>query len=386
MANLRFMTAGESHGPGLVAVLEGLPAGLEVTPEDIDSDLARRQLGHGRGGRMKIESDRAQVWGGIRHGRTLGSPVALLVENRDHANWADRMSPWPVEADIEEVHLPRPGHADLAGVLKFGHTDVRNVLERASARETAARVAVGALAKAFLRQLGVSVHSRVVRIGGVAAPVTEPSGPHDFDGVDASPVRCLDADASAAMVAEIDRARKANESLGGIFEVHAYGVPPGLGTPFSWDERIDARIAYALMSIHAMKGVEIGDGFDLGSRDGSKAHDEIFWSEERGYVRETNRAGGIEGGMTTGAPVVARVAMKPLPTLTKPLRSVDTETKQPTEALRERTDSCTVPAAGVVGEAMLALELARAARDKFGGDAMSDVLAALAAYRERLDG
>ena len=333
---------------------------------------------------MKIESDRAQVWAGIRHGRTLGSPVALLVENRDHANWADRMNPWPVDADIEEVHLPRPGHADLAGVLKFGHTDVRNVLERASARETAARVAVGALAKTFLRQLGVSVHSHVVRIGGVAAPAGAPSGPADFEGVDASPVRCLDADASAAMVAEIDRARKANESLGGVFEVHAYGVPPGLGTPFSWDERIDARIAFALMSIHAMKGVEIGDGFDLGSRDGSKAHDEIFWDEERGYVRETNRAGGIEGGMTTGAPVVARVAMKPLPTLTKPLRSVDTETKEPAEALRERTDSCTVPAAGVVGEAMLALELARAARDKFGGDAMSDVLAALAAYRERI--
>jgi chorismate synthase len=385
MANLRFTTAGESHGPGLVAVLEGLPAGLEVTPEDIDSDLARRQLGHGRGGRMKIESDRARVWGGIRHGRTLGSPVALLIENRDHANWADRMSPWPVEADIEEVHLPRPGHADLAGVLKFGHTDVRNVLERASARETAARVAVGALAKAFLRKLGVSVHSRVVRIGGVAAPAAEPSGPDDFEGVDASPVRCLDEGASGAMVAEIDRARKANESLGGIFEVRAYGVPPGLGSPVSWEERIDGRIAFALMSIHAMKGVEIGDGFDLASRDGSQAHDEIFWDEDRGYVRETNRAGGIEGGMTTGAPVVARVAMKPLPTLTKPLRSVDTETKQPAEALRERTDSCTVPAAGIVGEAMLALELARAARDKFGGDAMSDVLAALDAYRERLD-
>jgi chorismate synthase len=384
MAELSFTTAGESHGPGLVAILEGLPAGLEVTPQDIDSDLARRQLGHGRGGRMKIETDRARVWGGIRHGRTLGSPVALLVENRDHANWADRMSPWPVDADIDEVHLPRPGHADLAGVLKFGHTDVRNVLERASARETAARVAVGALAKVFLRELGVSVHSHVVRIGGVAAPAGAPAGPDAFDGVDSSPVRCLDEEASAAMVTEIDRARKANESLGGVFEVHAYGVPPGLGTHASWDERIDARIAYALMSIHAMKGVEIGDGFDLGARDGSQAHDEIFWDDERGYVRETNRAGGIEGGMTTGSPVVARVAMKPLPTLTKPLRSVDIESKEPAEALRERTDSCTVPAAGVVGEAMLALELARAARDKFGGDAMRDVHAALDAYRERI--
>jgi chorismate synthase len=355
-----------------------------VTPEDIDSDLARRQLGHGRGGRMKIESDRARVWGGIRHGRTLGSPVALLVENRDHANWAERMNPWPVDADIEEVHLPRPGHADLAGILKFGHTDVRNVLERASARETAARVAVGALAKVFLRNLGVTVHSRVLRIGGVTAPDEDPGGPAGFDGVDESPVRCLDADASAAMVAEIDRARKANESLGGIFEVRAYGVPPGLGSHISWEERLDGRIAFALMSIHAMKGVEIGDGFALAARDGSQAHDEIFWDEQRGYVRDTNRAGGIEGGMTTGAPVVARVAMKPLPTLTKPLRSVDTESKEPAEALRERTDSCTVPAAGVVGEAMLALELARAARDKFGGDAMSDVLAAVDAYRGRL--
>jgi len=384
VASLRFTTAGESHGPGLVAVVEGLPAGLEVSPQDIDADLARRQLGHGRGGRMKIESDRAEVWAGIRHGRTLGSPVALLVENRDHANWAERMSPWPVEEEIEEVHLPRPGHADLAGVLKYDHTDVRNVLERASARETAARVAAGALAKVFLRALGATVHSHVVRIGEVAAPAAEPGRPGDFEGVDDSPVRCLDGEASAAMVVEIDRARKANESLGGVFEVRAYGVLPGLGSHTAWDQRIDARLAFALMSIHAMKGVEIGDGFDLGSRVGSKAHDEIFWDDERGYVRETNRAGGIEGGMTTGDPIVARVAMKPLPTLTKPLRSVDIETKQPAEALRERTDSCTVPAAGVVGEAMVALELARAAREKFGGDAMRDVLAAVDAYRERI--
>jgi chorismate synthase len=286
---------------------------------------------------------------------------------------------------VPEVHLPRPGHADLAGVFKFDHTDVRNVLERASARETAARVAAGALAKVFLRALGVSVHSRVVRIGGVAAPPGEPTGPDDFEGVDSSPVRCLDDEASAAMVAEIDRARKANESLGGVFEVRAYGVPPGLGSPVSWDTRIDARIAFALMSIHAMKGVEIGDGFDLGGRVGSQAHDEIFWSEEHGFTRETNRAGGFEGGMTSGEPVVARVAMKPLPTLTKPLRSVDIESKRPAEALRERTDSCTVPAAGVVGEAMVALELARAYREKFGGDGMSDVLEAVSAYRERIE-
>jgi chorismate synthase len=389
VATLRFTTAGESHGPGLVAVVEGLPAGLEVDRETIDRDLARRQLGHGRGGRMKIESDRATVWAGIRHGKTLGSPVALLIENRDHANWSDRMSPWPVEAavqeEIDEVHLPRPGHADLAGVLKYGFTDVRNVLERASARETAARVAAGGLAKAFLKPFGISVHSQVLQIGSVTAPETGPAAGEDFAGVDESPVRCLDADATAAMVAEIDAARKANESLGGVFEVRAFGVPPGLGSHIRWDERIDARIAQAMMSIHAMKGVSIGDGFDLAGRVGSQAHDEIFWDEAHGFYRETNRAGGIEGGMTTGDAVVVRVAMKPLPTLTKPLRSVDIETKQPAQALRERTDSCTVPAAGVVGEAMLALELARACREKFGGDGMHDVLAAFGAYKSRIE-
>jgi chorismate synthase len=384
MATLRFTTAGESHGPGLVAVVEGLPAGLAVSREDLDRDLARRQLGHGRGGRMKIESDRATVWAGLRHGRTLGSPVALLIENRDHANWADRMSPWPVEEQIDEVHLPRPGHADLAGVLKFGHSDVRNVLERASARETAARVAAGGLAKAFLKALGVTVHSRVLQIGSVEAPGAAPASGEDFGGVDESPVRCLDAAAGEAMVAEIDAARKANESLGGIFEVRAFGVLPGLGSHIAWDERIDARIAQAMMSIHAMKGVAIGDGFELAGRVGSQAHDEIFFDERRGYFRETNRAGGIEGGMTTGDPIVVRVAMKPLPTLTKPLRSVDIESKQPAQALRERTDSCTVPAAGVVGEAMLALELARACREKFGGDGIADVLAAVEAYEARI--
>jgi chorismate synthase len=385
VSTLRFTTAGESHGPGLVAVVEGLPAGLAVDRAELDRDLARRQLGHGRGGRMKIESDRATVWAGLRHGYTLGSPVAILIENRDHANWAERMNPWPSQEEVEEVHLPRPGHADLAGALKYGHTDVRNVLERASARETAARVAAGGLAKALLRQLGITVHSQVLRIGSVTAPESAPASSEEFAGVDDSPVRSLDPDASTAMVAEIDAARKANESLGGVFEVRAFGVMPGLGSHIRWDERLDARIAQAMMSIHAMKGVEIGDGFDLGARVGSQAHDEIFWDEQHGYFRETNRAGGIEGGMTTGDPVVVRVAMKPLPTLTKPLRSVDTETKAPAQALRERTDSCTVPAAGVVGEAMLALELARACREKFGGDSMQDVLAAVDHYKARID-
>jgi chorismate synthase len=382
--SLRFITAGESHGPGLTAIVEGLPAGLELRPEDLDRDLARRQLGHGRGGRMKIEKDRAQVTAGVRHGRTLGSPVAMWIENRDYQNWEERMNPWPVEAEVEEVHLPRPGHADLAGIQKFGHTDARNVLERASARETAARVAAGGLAKAFLREVGVEVRSHVTRIGTVTAPTPESLGPADFEAVDESPVRSLDAAASEAMVAEIDAARKANESLGGEFEVIAFGLVPGIGSHVAWDERLDGRLAQAIMSIQALKGVGVGDGFALAERVGSRAHDEIFWSDERGYNRETNRAGGIEGGMTTGDPVVVVGAMKPLPTLTKPLRSVDTETKEPAQALRERTDSCTVPAAGVVGEAMVALVLAAAYREKFGGDHMEDAKAALAAYAERI--
>ncbi len=381
----RFTTAGESHGPGLTAVLEGLPAGIALTPEDIDRDLARRQLGHGRGGRMKIEKDRAEVTSGVRHGRTLGGPIALRMQNRDYANWEERMNPWPVAAEVEEVHLPRPGHADLAGVQKFGFTDVRNVLERASARETTSRVAVGALAKVFLRALGVEVRSHVLRIGTITAPASRHLGVDGFEGVDESPVRCLDAAASDAMVAEIDAARKANESLGGTYEVVAFGVVPGIGSHVSWDDRIDGRLAQAIMSIQAMKGVGIGEGFDLAERVGSAAHDEIFYSRERGYHRETNRAGGVEGGMTTGDPVIVRGAMKPLPTLTKPLRSVDIETKEPAQALRERTDSCTVPAAAVVAEAMVALVLAEGYREKLGGDHIDDTLSAMRAYEERID-
>jgi len=382
--SLRLVTAGESHGPGLTCIVEGLPAGLQVAPDDLNRDLARRQLGHGRGGRMKIESDAAVVTAGIRHGRTLGSPVALQVANRDYANWEERMNPWPVEAEIAEVHLPRPGHADLAGIQKFGHADVRNVLERASARETAARVAGGALAKTFLRALGVRVFSHVVQIGKVTAPEGAGLRPEDFDHVDESPVRCLDEAASQAMVEEINVMRKQNESLGGLFEVRAFGLVPGLGGHISWEERLDGRLAGALMSIQAMKAVGFGEGFDLAGTYGSQAHDEIFWTDERGYHRETNRAGGLEGGMTTGEPLVARVAMKPLSTLTKPLRSVDSETKEPAQALRERTDSTAVPAAGVVGEAMVAFVLADAYRGKFGGDHIDDVLAAVRAYEERI--
>jgi chorismate synthase len=384
VVGFRFTTAGESHGPGLVTIVEGLPAGLELAPEDLDRDLARRQLGHGRGGRMKIESDRGEVTSGVRHGKTLGSPVAVRVANRDYANWEERMNPWPVDAQVDEVHLPRPGHADLAGVQKYGFTDVRNVLERASARETAARVAAGALAKAFLRRLGVEVYSHVIGIGSVTAPAPDELGPEDFASVDESPVRCLDAEASAAMVEHIDIARKANESLGGVFEVRAFGLVPGLGSHVSWETRMDGLLAHAIMSIQAMKGCGIGDAFDVATRPGSQAHDEIFWSEERGFHRETNRAGGLEGGMTTGDPLIVRGAMKPLPTLTKPLRSVDIESKEPAQALRERTDSCTVPAAGVVGEAMVAVVLARAYREKFGGDHVDDAVGALDAYRERI--
>jgi chorismate synthase len=382
---LRLITAGESHGPGLTCIVEGLPAGLQLRPEDLNNDMARRQLGHGRGGRMKIERDAAEITGGVRHGRTLGGPIALQVANRDYANWEERMNPWPVDEDIPEVHLPRPGHADLVGIQKYKQSDVRNILERASARETAARVAGGGLCKAFLRELGVTVHSHVIQIASVLAPETDAQlTREDFAEVDSSPVRCLDAQATKEMVREIDQLRRANESAGGVFEVQAFGLLPGLGSHTSWEERLDGRLAMAICSIQAVKGVSIGDAFAVAGLPGSRAHDEIFFSEERGYDRETNHAGGLEGGMTTGLPLVVRGAMKPLPTLTKPLRSVDTETHEPAQALRERTDSCTVPAAGVVGEAMVAFVLADAYRRKFGGDHIDDVLQALRAYEERI--
>jgi len=381
---LRLTTAGESHGPGLTCIVEGLPAGLELHRDELNRDLARRQLGHGRGGRMKIEKDKVEVTSGVRHGRTLGGPIALSVVNRDYANWEERMNPWPVDAELAEVHLPRPGHADLVGTQKYGLTDVRDVLERASARETAARVAGGALARAFLSALAVSVHSHVIQITGVSAPRRHDLGPSDFAAVDHSPVRCLDPEASRAMVAEINRLRKANESLGGVFEVLAFGVHPGLGSYVSWEERLDGVIGQAILSIQAVKAVSIGDGIEVAGLPGSQAHDEIFYDDRRGFWRETNRAGGLEGGMTTGEPLVVRGSMKPLPTLTKPLRSVDIATHEPAEALRERTDSCTVPAAGVVGEAMLAYVLADAYRRKFGGDHIDDVRQAVSAYERRI--
>jgi chorismate synthase len=381
--SLRFTTAGESHGPGLVAIVEGLPAGLRLDREALDHEMARRQLGHGRGGRMKIETDSIEIRAGVRHGLTLGSPIAALVANRDYENWDVRMNPWPVDEEVPEITLPRPGHADLVGMWKYGQTDLRNILERASARETAARVAAGSFARAFLDALGVSVRSHVTRIASVQVAELDPAL-EDFHGVDDDPVRCLDPETSAAMVEEINVLRKRNESLGGTFEVKVFGLVPGLGSHISWEQRMDGRLAQAVCSIQSIKGVAIGPAWDVAGRPGSEAHDEIFYSDEEGFHRETSHSGGLEGGMTTGEPLSVNAAVKPISTLTKPLRSVDTETREPSQAHKERTDSTVVPAAAVVAESMICLTLAAAYREKFGGDHMEDVLGAVAAYRDRI--
>lgn len=383
--SFRFTTAGESHGPGLVTIVEGLPAGLELDRETLDRDMARRQLGHGRGGRMKIETDRVEVRSGVRHGFTMGGPVAALVANRDYKNWDERMNPWPIEGEIPPVTMPRPGHADLVGMWKYKHHDLRPILERASARETAARVAAGAIARAFLSAVGVTVRSHVTRIGSVVAPERTDLSIGDFEGVDDDPVRCLNPEASAAMVEEINVLRKKNESLGGTFEVLAFGLVPGLGSHISWEDRLDGRLAQAICSIQSIKGVSIGQAWDVAGRPGSAAHDEIFYSDERGYYRETNHAGGLEGGMTNGMPLSVHAAIKPISTMTKPLRSVDTATREPAQAHKERTDSTVVPAAAVVGEAMVCLTMAKAYREKFGGDHMDDVRDAIVAYKDRID-
>ena len=356
---LELVTAGESHGPALVAIVTGLPAGLRLDRDAIDHDLRRRQEGYGRSPRQKLEQDRVEVLAGLRHGLTLGSPLALVIRNRDHANWAWGMSPWPPEGEpagkgTSPVTLPRPGHADLAGVRKFGHDDVRNALERASARQTAVHVAAGGAAKALLGELGVSVAGTVVEIGGAST--------------------------NEGWKEATDAARADRDTLGGVVEVRAEGVPPGLGSYAAKGDRLDARLAAALMGIQAVKGVEIGEGFALAGKRGSAAHDEI----EPDLGRATNRAGGIEGGITNGEPVVARAAMKPLPTLMRPLRSVDLESGEPAEALVERSDVQAVEALSVVAEAAVAWELACAAREKFGGDALVDFVAAHAAYLERI--
>jgi len=370
---LRFLTAGESHGPALVVVVEGLPAGLPVTIDEIGSELARRRLGFGRGPRMRFERDDVEFVGGVRHGTTLGSPVSLVIHNTEWPKWQEEMSAAPGMTQ-KPLRQPRPGHADLVGMQKYGFDDARNVLERASARETAARVAAGALAKKLLGQLGTSVLSHVVALGPArAAPDLRPE-PSDLDRVDESEVRCFDPEAEAAMVAEIEAAAKAGDSLGGVVEVLGYGVPPGLGSHVHWDRRIDGLLAQALMSIQAMKAVEIGEGFEVAARRGSEAHDEITWSDDSGYERASARAGGIEGGMTTGGLLVARVAMKPLSTLNRPvLRTVDVETKEETVSFKERTDVTAVPASGVVAETMVALVLAGEALRKFGGDSLAEV-------------
>ncbi len=382
--SFRFTTAGESHGPGLVTIVEGLPAGLELDRETLDRDMARRQLGHGRGGRMKIETDRVEIRAGVRHGFTMGGPVAALVANKDYKNWDERMNPWPIEGEIPPVTMPRPGHADLVGMWKYKHDDLKPILARTSARETAARVAAGAIARAFLTAVGVTVRSHVTQIGSVVAPERDDLEIEDFEGVDDDPVRCLDPEVSAAMVEEINVLRKKNESLGGTFEVRVFGLVPGLGGHISWEDRLDGRLAQAICSIQSIKGVSIGQAWDVAGRPGSAAHDEIFYSEERGYFRETNHAGGLEGGMTNGMPLSVRAAIKPISTMTKPLRSVDTATREPAQAHKERTDSTVVPAAAVVGEAMVSLALVKTYREKFGGDHMDDVLAAIDAYKERI--
>lgn len=381
-----YMTAGESHGPELSVIVEGIPAGMELTGEHLALDLARRQLGHGRGGRMKIETDRATITAGLRHGRTLGSPISLRIANADWVNWQVKMAvgPLPEGEDVPAASVPRPGHADLAGMQKYGHRDVRNILERASARETASRVAVGAIARRLLAEFDILIYSHVVRIGGVESPGAGSLGPDDFAVVDSSPVRCLSEKVSTAMCDAIDAARADGESLGGVFEVLAFGLPPGLGSHVSGRERLGGRLGWALMSIPAIKGAEVGDGFALAATPGSAAHDEIFYQPDRGYFRKTNHAGGLEGGMTNGEPLVVRACMKPIPTLTRPLRSVDTNTGAEVPAMKERSDVCAVPAAAVVGEAMVAIELARAMLDKFGGDSLDDMKAAAASYRERL--
>ena len=372
---LRFLTAGESHGRALVVTVEGLPAGLPVEAADVADELARRRLGYGRGPRMRFEADEITLIGGIRHGRTLGSPVAIEIANSEWPKWTEEMSPEP-GAPSTVLTQPRPGHADLPGMLKYGFDDARDVLERASARETAARVAAGAVAKLLLRHLGVTIVSHIIGLGEATVPPGSPRpGPSDLGRVDESSVRCFDATAEEAMIAAVKAAAKEGDSLGGVAEVLAYGVPVGLGSHVHWDRKLDSLLAQALMSIQAVKAVEIGEGWENALRRGSVAHDAITYDEEAGYVRPTDRAGGIEGGISNGALLVARVAMKPLATLNRPvLETVDVVTKESTVSFRERTDVTAVPAMGVVAETMMALVLASEALRKFGGDSLAEVI------------
>jgi chorismate synthase len=377
---LRMLTGGESHGPAVVAVIDCVPAMVPLAASDIDRDLARRQTGHGRGGRMDIEKDRVRILSGVRLGYTIGSPVTLLIENLDHAKWEETMRVDAGDVTVSMETKPRPGHGDLAGMLKYGTPDARNILERASARETAARVAAGAVARRLLDELGVTVLSRVISIGAVEAEVPDDAVEADFLLAEGDPMRCADSEASGRMVQEIDRAATEGDSLGGIFEVAAFGVPPGLGSHAQADRRLDARLCAALMSIPAIKGVEIGGGFRVAGARGSLAHDEIFYEEGRGLYRKTNRAGGIEAGMSNGEPILLRAAMKPIPTLASTLATVDIADLTDARAFKERADVCAVPAASVVGEAVAAFVLADAAQEKFGGDSLEEMKRNLDGY------
>lgn len=389
MQKIRFLTSGESHGKALIGVLEGIPSGLALSTDDINKELKRRQMGYGRGGRMKIESDRVEILSGVRWGKTIGSPIAILIENKDWKNWQEGMSSDIAhEASIPSVTRPRPGHADLPGVLKYAHSDIRNVLERSSARETAIRVALGAIAKRFLENFAVKIGSYVIQIG--TAKMDSSKNMIDkyedmFKISDESPVRCPDAQMSDLMVKVIDEAIKKGDTLGGIFEVIVTGLPPGLGSHIHWDRRLDGLLAQALMGIQAIKGVEIGAGFSMADKSGSELMDEIFYdNENKVFYRKTNNAGGIEGGMTNGMPIVIRAIMKPIPTLKKPLRSIDIVTKEPYEAAYERSDTCAVPAASVIGEAVTALVMLNAFLDKFAGDSIDETTRNYNAYMKYL--
>ncbi|WP_456274231.1 chorismate synthase [Bacillus sp. AK031] len=385
---MRYLTAGESHGPQLTTILEGVPAGMPLSAEDINNELARRQKGHGRGRRMQIETDRVNIAGGVRHGLTLGSPLALIVENKDWKHWTKIMGIDSISADEQDdikrkITRPRPGHADLNGGIKYGHRDLRNVLERSSARETTVRVAAGAVAKKLLALLGIKVAGHVREIGGVKAENTHYRNIDELiEKTEKSPVRCLDGEAAEKMMLEIDAAKKSGDSIGGVVEVIVEGMPPGVGSYVHYDRKLDARIAMAVMSINAFKGVEFGLGFEMARKPGSEVHDEIAWNEEIGYYRKTNRLGGFEGGMTTGMPIVIKGVMKPIPTLYKPLKSVDIDSKEEFEASIERSDSCAVPSASVVAEAVVAWELASALCAQFNSDEFTRFKASVEEYRE----
>ncbi|MEK7836850.1 MAG: chorismate synthase [candidate division NC10 bacterium] len=382
----RFLTAGESHGEALTAIIEGVPAGLLLSEADINEDLARRQRGYGRGGRMKIERDQAHISSGLRWGVTLGSPITLSIQNRDWENWKTTMAVGepPAGAPAKAVTRLRPGHADLAGAMKYGHRDIRNVLERSSARETTARVAVAGVAKRLLAEFGISILSHVIEIGGLRIVPLELPWEEIKRRAEASQVRCADPTAERAMIEAIDQAKATGDTLGGVFEVVALGCPVGLGSYVHWDRKLDGRLAQAFCSIHAIKGAEIGMGFEAARRPGSQVHDEILFDRDAGFSRRTNSAGGLEGGVTNGQPVIVRAVMKPIATLRRPLQSVDVETKEVVEAVVERSDVCAVPAAGVVGAAMMAITLAQAVLEKFGGDSLEEIRRNYQGYEDSL--